>query len=53
MKFPLSSIFTYLGIIIGIIAALTLISRHPINILILGISAAIYFAGVKIAKKGK
>lgn len=49
----LSQILKYVGIVVGIIAALTLVSRHPVNILILGIGATVYFAGVWLAKKGK
>jgi len=49
----LNQILKFVGIIIGTISALTLISQHPINILILGIGVAIYFAGNSLKKKGK
>lgn len=49
----LSQILKYAGIAVGVIAALTLVSRHPINVLILGLGAVAYFAGVWFAKKGK
>jgi len=49
----LSQALKYGGIAVGIIAALTMVSQHPINVLILGLGAAVYFAGVYFAKKGK
>lgn len=33
------------GIVVGIIAALVLITQHPIHIIVLGIGTAIYFVG--------
>jgi hypothetical protein len=41
------------GIVLGAIAALTIVSKHPINILIIGVGAVVYFAGNYFARKGK
>lgn len=49
----LSQILKYGGIVAGVIAALTLVSQHPIHILVLGACAAVYFAGVWLAKQGR
>ena len=49
----LSGILKVAGIAVGVIAALTLVSRHPINILILGLSALTYFVGAWFARKGQ
>lgn len=49
----LSEILKYSGIVIGIVAALSLVSKHPILIFIMGIGAASYFAGKYYDKQGK
>ena len=33
------------GIVVGAIAALVLVQQHPIHIILLGVGAAMYFAG--------
>jgi len=53
VEMKLSQILKIAGVLIGVIAALTLVSLHPINILCLGIGAVIYLAGVWFKKKGK
>ena len=56
----LSEILKYSGITVGAIATLVLVFslvgelvKHPINVIIIGIGAATYFAGKSLAKKGK
>jgi small-conductance mechanosensitive channel len=49
----LSKILKYVGIIVGVLAALTLVSKSPINILILGLGALSYFIGVWLDKGKK
>jgi hypothetical protein len=49
----LSKILIYSGITIGVISTLTLVSLHPIHILVIGIGAVIYFAGKYYDRKGK
>ena len=49
----LDKILKIIGIAIGAITALTLVSRHPIQIGILGLGTVIYFAGVYLKKKTK
>ena len=46
-------ILRVVGIAIGIITALTLVSQHPIQIGILGLSAVVYFVGMYLKKKAK
>jgi hypothetical protein len=33
------------GIVVGVVAALVLVTQHPIHIVVLGLGAAIYFVG--------
>lgn len=33
------------GVVVGVVAALVLVTQHPVHIVVLGIGAAIYFAG--------
>jgi len=46
------TIMKYASIIAGAITAITLVSKHPIPISLLGICAAVYFVGEAI-EKGK
>ena len=48
-----SQYLKYGGIVVGIIAVLTLISRAPVNVAFIGLGAAIYFAGKWYDKQGK
>lgn len=46
------TIVQYASIIVGALVAITLVSKHPVPIILLGICAAAYFIGEGI-KKGR
>jgi hypothetical protein len=46
------TIVKYAGIISGGLIAISLVSKHPVPVILLGICAGIYFVGVAI-EKGK
>ena len=48
MKFTIATGLTILGAVLAIISALTLVSQHPIVILIMGIGVALYLLGKKL-----
>jgi hypothetical protein len=43
-------IFKIVGIVLGVIGALALVSQHPILIVTMALGAAIWFAGDKLVK---
>jgi hypothetical protein len=46
------TIMKYGSIVAGAIVAITLVSKHPVPIILLGLCAAVYFVGEAI-EKGK
>ena len=42
------TIIKYSSIIVGAVVAITLVSKHPVPIILLGICAAVYFIGEAI-----
>jgi len=48
-----SKILKYVGIVIGAIFTLTLVSQHPVIVLMIGLGALSYFVGQWLDKQGK
>jgi hypothetical protein len=48
MKLTIGTGITIVGAIIFIVTALTLVSRHPVILLIMGIGVALYLLGKKL-----
>jgi len=51
MKITINQGLVYGGSIIAIISALTLVSKHPINIVIMALGVCLYLLGKKVVKK--
>ena len=47
------TIVSIVGVIISVVATLTLVSKYPINVLAIGVGVAVYLLGKKLNEKKK